>query len=97
VLADRSLRRRIAPLLLLAAGLAAFTMVDRELPHEHAVVIDLGDQTGDVTDVEVVWIRAASHSDEAELTTRWHFAAGTAPSRMPARVRLQEAKGKEIV
>jgi hypothetical protein len=88
--ADRSLRRRIAPLLLLAAGIGAFTMVDRELPHEHAVVIDLGDKARDVTDVEVVWTRAASHPDEADLTTRWHFAAGTAPPRIPARVRLPD-------
>ena len=88
--AERSLRRRFAPLLLLAAGLGAFTMVDRDLPREHEVVIDLGEDAREVTDVEASWVRAGSQSEEASLTTRWHFARGKAPPRIFARVRLSD-------
>jgi hypothetical protein len=89
---DPSFRRRLAPLLLLAAGLGAYTMMERTLPRDHEVVIDLGGAARDVTDVEVVWTRPGSDTEEAALTTRWHFAPGTAPARIPAHVRLPDGE-----
>jgi hypothetical protein len=83
---DRPRRRRFAPLILLAAGLGAYAMVDRELPHEREVVYELGHAAPEITSVEVSWSRAGA--DEAALTTRWNFAGGAAPARLPARVRL---------
>ena len=81
--------RRFAPLLLVAAALGAYAMLDRELPHDRDVVIELGDAP-DLTGLEVSWLRARKDSDEAYLTTRWHFARGAAPSRLNARVRLPD-------
>lgn len=83
-------RRRFVPLVLVAAALGAYVMVERELPRERDVVVELGDAAGDVGDVEVSWVRARSNSEEAELTTRWHFAKGTAPARLKARARLPD-------
>jgi hypothetical protein len=81
-------RRRLAPLLLLAGGLGAYVMVDRDLPHEHEVSYDLGSAAREITGLEVTWSREDAGVEEAALTTRWHFAEGTAPTRVPARVRL---------
>jgi len=67
-------------------------MVERTLPRDHEVVIDLGDAAHEVTGVEVVWTRPGPDTDEAALTTRWHFARGTAPARIPAHVRLPDGQ-----
>jgi hypothetical protein len=76
--------------LLAAAALGAYAMVGRELPRDREVVFDLGDAASNVTGLEVSWIRANKDSDEAYLTTRWHFARGSAPSRLNARARLPD-------
>jgi hypothetical protein len=76
--------------LLVAAGLGAYAMVDRELPRDRAIVFELGEGATDVTGLEASWTRARKDSDEAYLTTRWHFARGTAPARLHAQVRLPD-------
>ena len=81
-------RRRFAPLFLVAAGLGAYAMFSRELPRDRDVVLDLGEAAPEVADVQASWTR--SGSEQAELTTRWHFAEGTAPKRLAARVRLPD-------
>jgi hypothetical protein len=83
-------RRKFAPLLLVAAALGAYAMVDRALPRDRDVVLELGDASVDVSDVEVSWVRPRSGSEEAELTTKWHFAKGAAPSRLKTRARLPD-------
>jgi hypothetical protein len=82
-----SWRRRAAPLLLLAAGLGAFLMLGRALPHDQDVALDLGSGARDVTSVEIAWSRPGSKEDPA-LSTRYNFAQGNAPRRLQARVRL---------
>ena len=82
-------RRKWAPLLLLAAGLGAYTAVGPKLPRTHPVVLDFDPEAKDVVDVEVSWTRANSVEDAA-LTTRWHFAPGTVPRRLPFEARLPE-------
>jgi hypothetical protein len=67
-------------------------MVERTLPREHEVVIEFGDGAHDVTDVEVLWTRPGSNTEEAALTTRWHFARGTAPARLASHVRLPDGE-----
>jgi hypothetical protein len=82
-------RKRWAPLFLVAAGLGAYVAVGPKLPRTHPVVLDLGTETGDLTDLEVCWTRAATR-DDAALTTRWHFAEGTAPRRLPFEAHLAD-------
>ncbi|MET0593130.1 MAG: hypothetical protein ABW133_10545 [Polyangiaceae bacterium] len=84
-----STRRKWAPLLLLAAGLGAYTAVGPKLPRTHQVVLDFGPEANDVVDVEVSWTRA-NNVEDAALTTRWHFAPGTVPRRLPFEARLPE-------
>jgi len=86
------LRRRIAPLLLVGAGLGAYTMVAPKLPHEHEVVLDLGAAASDITGIELAWTNPRAPSDEAALTTRWNFAKGAAPGRLRAHVRLADGE-----
>jgi hypothetical protein len=85
-----NVRRRLAPILLVAAALGAYAMIERELPKDRDVVLELGDAARDVSDVEVSWIRANDRSEEAYVTTRWHFAQGTAPARLKAEARLPD-------
>jgi hypothetical protein len=91
VLTD-SARRRLAPLVFVAAGLGAYAMIDRELPRERDVVIELGDAAADVSDVEVSWVRPRAGAEEAQLTTRWNFEKGKAPSRLKTRARLPDGE-----
>jgi hypothetical protein len=86
---DARTRRKWAPLLLLAAGLGAYTAVGPKLPRTHQVVLDFGPDAGSVTDVEISWTRANAIEDAA-LTTRWHFAPGTVPRRLPFEAKLPE-------
>jgi len=81
-------RRRLAPLWLLAAGLGAYFMVERDLPREHEIALDIGGAAADISDIGVAWTGARTGPAEAQLTTRWHFARGTAPAKLFARVRL---------
>jgi hypothetical protein len=80
-------RRRAAPVLLLAAGLGAYQMIGTTLPHEQDVSLDLGDLAPGVTSVEIAWSRPGSKDDPA-CSTRWNFAAGKAPRRLQAKMRL---------
>jgi hypothetical protein len=82
-------RRKWAPLLLVAAGLGAYIAVGPKLPRARQVVLDLGDGGGDVTDIELTWTRGGTN-DDAALTTRWHFARGAAPRRLPFDARLAD-------
>jgi hypothetical protein len=82
-------RRRIAPLLLVAAGLGAYIAVGPKLPRTRQVVLDLGANAGEVTYIELTWTRAGT-TDDAALTTRWHFAPGAAPRRLPFEARLAD-------
>ncbi|HMI83439.1 MAG TPA: hypothetical protein VK550_05050 [Polyangiaceae bacterium] len=84
-----SRRRKWAPLLLVAAGLGAYAMVGPKMPHARQVVLDLGPDAADLTDLELTWTRAGT-MDDAALTTRWHFALGAAPRRLPFEARLAD-------
>jgi hypothetical protein len=88
-LLGESTRRRWAPLLLLAAGLGAYVTMSPQLPRDRDVVLDFGKEQNDVTDVELTWTRAGT-TDDAALTTRWHFAPGGAPRRLPFEARLPD-------
>jgi hypothetical protein len=88
-LLDQRTRRRWAPLLLLAAGVGAYTAVGPKLPRTHPVVLDFGPNTGGVTDVEVSWTRANAVEDAA-LTTRWHFAPGALPRKLSYEAHLPD-------
>jgi len=90
-------RRRFAPILLVAAMLGAYAMIERDLPHERDVVLDLGDSAIDVTSVEVAWIRTRGGVDEAELTTQWHFAQGAARATQRVHVRLPDGEWEALV
>ena len=85
-------RRRFAPVVLVAAAIGAYAMVERQLPRERDVVLDLGDTASNVSDIEVSWVRPRSGAEEAQLTTRWHFAKGTAPARLKTRARLPDGE-----
>jgi hypothetical protein len=74
-------------LLLVAAGLGAYAMMEPKLPRARQVVLDLGPNADDLTDIELTWTKAAT-MDDAALTTRWHFAPGAAPRRLPFEARL---------
>jgi hypothetical protein len=76
--------------LLLAAGIGAYASIGPKLPHDHQVTLDFGGASAVITDVELVWVQDSRSSDEAALTTRWHFAQGTAPIKLRTIVRLAD-------
>jgi hypothetical protein len=82
-------RRRAAPLLLLAAGLGTYMMLGSTIPRDQDVALDLGSGARDVTSVEIAWSHPESKEQPA-MSTRWNFAPGRAPRRLPARVRLPD-------
>jgi hypothetical protein len=86
---SESRRRKWAPLLLLAAGLGAYATVSPKLPRARQVILDLGPDPGDLTSLELTWTRGGT-MDDAALTTRWHFAPGAAPRRLPFEARLAD-------
>jgi hypothetical protein len=86
------LRRRIASLLLVGAGVGAYLALGPKLPRDHDVVLDLGSAAHDVTSVELAWVDPHSSSDEAALTTRWNFTKGSAPARLRATVHLPDGR-----
>ena len=88
----RSRYARFAPLFLVAAVLGAFAMTERELPRHRDVVIDVGEAAADVRDIELSWTRARAGTEEAQVTTKWHFAMGTAPARLQAGVKLPDGE-----
>jgi hypothetical protein len=76
-------------LLLVAAALGAYLAISPKLPRARQVVLDFGKEATDVTDVELTWTRADTTDDPA-LVTRWHFAPGPAPRRLPFEARLAD-------
>jgi hypothetical protein len=80
-------RRRIAPLLFVAAGLGAYLMAAPMIPHDQDVAFDLGDVARSVTSVEVAWSRPG-HQDDPAVSTRWLFTVGNAPRRLQTRIRV---------
>ena len=76
-------------MLLVAAGLGAYLAVGPKLPRARQAVLDLGTDMDDVTDIEVTWTRAAT-TDDAALTTRWHFEPGSVPRRLRFEARLPD-------
>ena len=82
------LRRRVGPLALAGAFIGLYLTVGDKLPHEHEVALDLGPSAPTVTDVELSWSDPRAPMEEAALTTQWHYAPGTAPPRIRAKVRL---------
>src|SRR4051812_7559428 len=83
-------RRRIAPLLLMAAGLGIYLTVGKRLPHEQTLALDLGRHAAEVTALELTLSEASGKSDEPAASTRWNFAPGTAPPRVYAHVKLAD-------
>jgi hypothetical protein len=76
---------------LVAAGVGAYAAMRPKLPRDHEVALDFGvAAASSITDVEVSWTPARGADDEVALTTRWHFAEGSAPSRLRATVRLPD-------
>ena len=89
------LRRRLAPLLLVGAGVGAYLAMGPKLPRDHDITLDLGGGAADITSIELSWTPVGdntSSTGEAALTTRWNFNKGTAPSRLNARVRLADGR-----
>ena len=82
-------RRRWAPILLVAAATGAYVAVGPKLPRPRQIVLDFGKEGLDVTDVELTWTRAGT-SDDAALTTRWHFTPSAVPRRLPFEARLPD-------
>jgi hypothetical protein len=82
--------RRAAPLLLLAALGGAYAALGPRLPHDHEVILELGDSASDLVALEVSWVSEsqARQDGEAALTSEWHFAAGTAPRSLHTHARL---------
>jgi hypothetical protein len=88
----RDLRRRAASLFLAAAGLGAYFSIRPRLPHDHEVMLDFGVAASDITDVELEWTASRTPMDDAAVTTRWHFDAGSAPTRLHTTVRLPDGE-----
>jgi hypothetical protein len=93
-----SLRRRFAPLLLLAGAAGAAFVVLPSVPHEHHVDLRL-DDAASVTGVDVAWTStaaAATHAtladEEALRGVSWHFQAGRAPATLGAAVTLPDGR-----
>ena len=76
-------------MLLVAAGIGAYAAMGPKLPRARQVVLDLGPEVSDLTDIELTWTRAGT-MDDAALATRWHFAPGAAPRRLPCEARLAD-------
>jgi len=85
-------RRRFAPLFLVAAFLGAYFAIGPKMPRDHDVVLDFGGVAPEITDVELTWTNPRAPGDEAALSTRWHFAERSAPGRLHAHVRLPEGE-----
>jgi hypothetical protein len=87
-LIQAALRRRIAPLLLLAAGVVGYATLGPKLPRDHEVKILLGPNQPTVSALELVWIDPRNAERDAALTTRWQFTPGSAPRVLQTEVRL---------
>lgn len=76
-------------MILVAAGVGGYVTIGPKLPRDRQVVLDLGPDADDLTDLELTFTRAGT-MDDAALTTRWHFAPGAAPRRLPCEARLAD-------
>lgn len=85
------MRRRGAPLLLIAGALAGALLVAPKVPREHRVELRLPDAST-VTGVDVAWASAAAPRAEAVQGGSWHFASGSAPAVLDARVHLPDGR-----
>ena len=81
-------RRKSAPLLLLAAGLGAYTALDSRAPRTRQVTILLGEYARSTSELELSWSNPHDPTSEAALTTRWTFAPGSAPRRLHTEIKL---------
>lgn len=83
------LRGRYAPLVLLAGGAAAASLLVPHVPRERTVELRLEDAPT-VTGVDVAW--APTGSGDAVQGGAWHFAVGRAPGAIEAPVRLPDGR-----
>jgi hypothetical protein len=77
-----ALRRRVAPLLVIAGVGAALLTINPQVPSDRKVAFHLADAPT-VTGVEVTWERRPSQSSEEAVPVRsitWQFPVGSAPS-----------------
>ena len=77
-----ALRRRVAPLLVIAGLGAALLTINPQVPSDRKVAFRLANAST-VTGVEVTWERRPSQANEEAVPIRsvtWQFAVGAAPS-----------------
>jgi hypothetical protein len=87
-IADRYPRvRRLAVLILVGGGLAAYSLLKPYMPHDHPVAYRFAPDARSVTDLEATWTRADSTQDEPVAGARFHFDPGAAPRELRATVR----------
>jgi hypothetical protein len=87
-IADRYPRlRRLAVLILVAGGLAAYSLLKPFMPHDHPVAYRFAPDARLVTDLEATWSRADSTEEEPIAGARFHFDSGAAPRELRATVR----------
>ncbi len=91
----RSLLHRLAPLMLVGGAVAATVVFVPHLPRERHVEFRL-DDSATIVGIDVDWSasdrRASTNSslDEPLQGASWRFRAGTAPSMIPATIRLPD-------
>lgn len=86
-IADRYPRlRRLAVLILVGGGLAAYSLIKPYMPHDHPVAYRFDPDARTVTDLEATWTRTAA-ADEPVAGARFHFEPGAAPRELRATVR----------
>ncbi len=100
LMADR-LKKRIAPMILVAGAAAAAFVIVPHTPHDHHVDLRL-DDAASVTGVQLAWapldsapgVREASaaDADDAVRGSTWHFPAGSAPKMVAAQVTLPDGR-----
>jgi len=89
------IRKRYAPLLLLAAAGGAALFSVPKIPHDHAVTLRLPD-AATVTGVEIAWSTLPAGADaagsEAVQGGSWRFASGSAPATLDTHVHLPDGR-----
>ena len=87
-------RRGLAPLVLVVAGIVVWQMLGPQLSRDHDVALDLGAAAASIASVELTWTdpRATGTAESPAVTTRWNFEAGNAPSRLHTHVRVADGE-----